>query len=142
MQTSWGYCGRENGIKILAQPDIHVLICGETREWELVEYCRDSISSGNEALIVVGHVLSEQGGMILCRDWLMRFCPEVPVGFSFPRRNRSGSASSAKDIERAQSSLGGGLTPKKQRSLITRAAAGRIEPRYVLAFAREGQNSP
>ena len=82
VQTSWGYCGRENGIKIFSQSDIDVLICGETREWELVEYCQDSISSGNKkALIVVGHVLSEQGGMILCRDWLRGFVPEVPVDF-------------------------------------------------------------
>jgi putative NIF3 family GTP cyclohydrolase 1 type 2 len=82
VQTNWGYCGRENGIKIFAQPDIDVLICGETREWELVEYCQDSVQSGNKkALIVVGHVLSEQGGMIQCRDWLRGFVPEVPVDF-------------------------------------------------------------
>lgn len=82
VQTSWGYCGRESGIKIFAQPDVDVLICGETREWELVEYCQDSILSGNrKALIVVGHVLSEQGGMVLCRDWLRGFVPEVPVDF-------------------------------------------------------------
>ena len=82
VQTSWGYCGREGGIKIFAQPDVDVLICGETREWELVEYCQDSISAGNKkALIVVGHVLSEQGGMILCADWLKGFIPEVPIQF-------------------------------------------------------------
>jgi putative NIF3 family GTP cyclohydrolase 1 type 2 len=82
VQTSWGYCGREGGIKIFSQPDVDVLICGETREWELVEYCQDSIRMGNKkALIVVGHVLSEQGGMILCRDWLKAFVPEVPVEF-------------------------------------------------------------
>jgi putative NIF3 family GTP cyclohydrolase 1 type 2 len=82
VQTSWGYCGREGGIKIFTRPDVDVLICGETREWELVEYCQDSIVSGNKkALIVVGHVLSEQGGMILCRDWLRGFVPEVPVDF-------------------------------------------------------------
>ena len=82
VQTSWGYCGREGGIKIFSQPDVDVLICGETREWELVEYCQDSIKSGNKkALIVVGHVLSEQGGMILCRDWMKPFIPEVPIEF-------------------------------------------------------------
>ena len=82
VQTSWGFCGREGGIKIFTQPDVDVLICGETREWELVEYCQDSIQSGNKkALIVVGHVLSEQGGMILCADWLKSFIPEVPIQF-------------------------------------------------------------
>jgi len=82
VQTSWGYCGREGGIPIFAKPDVDVLICGETREWELVEYCQDTIRRGEKkALIVVGHVLSEQGGMILCRDWLKGFIPEVPVEF-------------------------------------------------------------
>ncbi len=82
VQTSWGYMGRESGIPAFAQPGLDLLICGETREWELVEYCQDSIQSGNKkALIVVGHVLSEQGGMILCADWLKTFVPEVPIKF-------------------------------------------------------------
>jgi hypothetical protein len=80
--TSWGYMGREAGIPVFASPDTEVLICGETREWELVEYCQDSIRAGNKkALIVVGHVLSEQGGMILAVDWLKSIVPEVPVKF-------------------------------------------------------------
>ena len=82
VETSWGYCGREGGIPIFAKPDVDVLICGETREWELVEYCQDAIRSGQKkALVVVGHVLSEQGGMILCRDWLKGFVSEVPIEF-------------------------------------------------------------
>jgi putative NIF3 family GTP cyclohydrolase 1 type 2 len=82
VETSWGYAGREGGIKIFSQPDVDVFICGETREWELVEYCQDSIQAGNKkALIVVGHVLSEQGGMILCADWLKSFISEVPIQF-------------------------------------------------------------
>jgi putative NIF3 family GTP cyclohydrolase 1 type 2 len=82
VQTSWGYCGREGGIKIFSQPDVDVLICGETREWELVEYCQDSIKAGNrKALVVVGHVMSEQGGMSLCADWLKTFISEVSIQF-------------------------------------------------------------
>jgi putative NIF3 family GTP cyclohydrolase 1 type 2 len=82
VQTSWGYCGREGGIKLFSDPATDVLICGETREWELVEYCQDSIAAGNKkALIVVGHVLSEQGGMILCAEWLRSFISEVPIQF-------------------------------------------------------------
>jgi putative NIF3 family GTP cyclohydrolase 1 type 2 len=82
VQTSWGYCSREPGIKLFNDLDTDVLICGETREWELVEYCQDSIAAGNKkALIVVGHVLSEQGGMILCADWLRGFIHEVPIEF-------------------------------------------------------------
>ena len=82
VQASWGYASREGGIKAFSQPGLDVLICGETREWELVEYCQDSIRMGNrKALVVVGHVLSEQGGMILCADWLRTFVSEVPVEF-------------------------------------------------------------
>src|SRR3984885_1437417 len=82
VQTSWGYVSREPGIKIISDPEVDVLICGETREWELVEYVQDSITAGNKkGLIVVGHVLSEQGGMILCADWLKSFIPEVPIQF-------------------------------------------------------------
>ena len=82
VQTSWGYIGRETGIPLLANPETEVLICGETREWELVEYVQDSIQMGHKkALILVGHVLSEQGGMILCRDWLKSFIAELPIQF-------------------------------------------------------------
>ena len=82
VRTSWGYMGREPGIVAIADPAVDVLICGETREWELVEYVQDSISAGNKkALIVVGHVLSEQGGMILCADWMKSFISEVPIQF-------------------------------------------------------------
>jgi putative NIF3 family GTP cyclohydrolase 1 type 2 len=48
VQTSWGYCGREGGIPIFSSPDVDVLICGETREWELVEYCQDTIRRGEK----------------------------------------------------------------------------------------------
>jgi putative NIF3 family GTP cyclohydrolase 1 type 2 len=82
VQTSWEYCGRLGGIKIISQPDVDLLICGESREWELVEFVRDAVTEGKKkALIMVGHVLSEQGGMIYCADWLKNFIHEVPVGY-------------------------------------------------------------
>jgi putative NIF3 family GTP cyclohydrolase 1 type 2 len=82
VQTSWGYISREGGIKLFSSPDVDVLIGGETREWELVEYCQDAVAMGQKkALIVVGHVLSEQGGMVLCAEWLKGFVKEVPVEF-------------------------------------------------------------
>ncbi|WP_263383422.1 Nif3-like dinuclear metal center hexameric protein [Granulicella arctica] len=80
--TSWGYCGREGGIALLADPQVEVLICGETREWELVEYAQDAITAGQaKALVVVGHVLSEQAGMEFATSWLKTFVTEVPVKF-------------------------------------------------------------
>jgi putative NIF3 family GTP cyclohydrolase 1 type 2 len=80
--TSWGYCGREGGIQILSDPGVEVLVCGETREWELVEFAQDAITAGEKkALVIVGHVLSEQGGMRFATSWLNGFVPEVPVIF-------------------------------------------------------------
>jgi putative NIF3 family GTP cyclohydrolase 1 type 2 len=80
--ASWGYVSEFPGIPLLARPDIDVLIVGETREWELVEYAQDTMSSGRKkALILLGHVVSEQAGMKYCAEWLKTFIPEVPIEF-------------------------------------------------------------
>jgi putative NIF3 family GTP cyclohydrolase 1 type 2 len=80
--ASWGYASQFPGIPLLARPDIDVLIVGETREWEVVEYAQDMISSGKKkALIVLGHVVSEQAGMKYCAEWLKGFIAEVPIEF-------------------------------------------------------------
>ena len=78
--TSWGYIGA--GIPLISRDGVDVLVCGETREWELVEYVQDMISCGQKkAMILVGHVVSEQAGMKMCADWLRPLTPEVPVEF-------------------------------------------------------------
>jgi putative NIF3 family GTP cyclohydrolase 1 type 2 len=80
--ASWGYASLMPGIPYLARPDVDVLVVGETREWELVEYAQDAISSGQKkGLIVLGHVVSEQSGMKLCAEWLKGFIKEVPIEF-------------------------------------------------------------
>jgi putative NIF3 family GTP cyclohydrolase 1 type 2 len=81
--ANWGYASlMPNVIKTAARPDVDVVICGETREWELVEYVQDQIASGaKKALIVVNHVASEQAGMRYCADWLKPIVPEVTVEF-------------------------------------------------------------
>ena len=80
--ASWGYLSQMPGIPLLARPDVDVLIVGETREWELVEYAEDAIAAGNKkGLIVLGHVVSEQAGMKYCAEWLKSFIPEVPIEF-------------------------------------------------------------
>ncbi len=64
--------------KLLAHAD--VLIAGEMREWEGVEYTQDAVSAGmKKGLILLGHQVSEEPGMQLCADWLHSFIPEVPV---------------------------------------------------------------
>ena len=80
--ASWGAADRLTTIPLFARPDVDVLVVGEAREWELVEYAQDSITAGNQkALIVLGHVVSEQGGMKYCTEWLKSFVTEVPIEF-------------------------------------------------------------
>ena len=80
--VSWGAADRLTTIPLFARPDVDVLVVGEAREWELVEYAQDSITAGNQkALIVLGHVVSEQGGMKYCTEWLKSFVTDVPVEF-------------------------------------------------------------
>jgi putative NIF3 family GTP cyclohydrolase 1 type 2 len=80
--VSWGAADRLTTIPLFARSDVDVLVVGEAREWELVEYAQDSITAGNQkALIVLGHVLSEQGGMKYCTEWLKSFVTDVPIAF-------------------------------------------------------------
>jgi putative NIF3 family GTP cyclohydrolase 1 type 2 len=59
-------------------PNVDVIIAGEVREWESVEYVRDHVTAGEKkALITIGRVLSEEPGMNLCARWLQGILPEV-----------------------------------------------------------------
>ena len=61
-------------------PECDVLLAGETREWETVEYAQDTVASGQKkGMIMLGRVLSEEPGMSICADWLKALVPEVPV---------------------------------------------------------------
>lgn len=80
--ASWGNVSLMPGIPFLNQSSVDLLIIGETHEWELVEYVQDMRAAGlKKALIVIGHVASEQAGMKYCADWLREFVSEVPVEF-------------------------------------------------------------
>jgi putative NIF3 family GTP cyclohydrolase 1 type 2 len=80
--ASWGNVSLNPGAPLMAQEDVDVLVVGETREWELVEYAQDQIAAGRKkALIILGHVVSEQAGMKYCAEWLREFVTEVPVEF-------------------------------------------------------------
>jgi putative NIF3 family GTP cyclohydrolase 1 type 2 len=77
-----GSAGMQREIGALEKPDIQLLITGESREWETVEYAADAVSEKqNKALIVLGHIPSEQAGMEECTRWLKTFVSEVPVNF-------------------------------------------------------------
>jgi putative NIF3 family GTP cyclohydrolase 1 type 2 len=61
-------------------PQVDVILGGEVREWESVEYVRDKAFSGaRKALILTGRVVSEEPGMSVCADWLKGLVPEIPV---------------------------------------------------------------
>ncbi len=81
--ANWGYGSlMPNLLKVVEDPEVDLMIVGETREWELVEYVQDQIASGaKKALIVLNHVVSEQAGMKYCAEWLRPLVPEVPVMF-------------------------------------------------------------
>ncbi|MBV8894729.1 MAG: NGG1p interacting factor NIF3, partial [Acidobacteria bacterium] len=55
---------------------------GETVEWETVEYVDDAVAQGRrKALVIIGHIPSEQAGMEECTRWLKKFIPQVPDAF-------------------------------------------------------------
>jgi putative NIF3 family GTP cyclohydrolase 1 type 2 len=61
-------------------PDCDLVLAGETREWESVEYAQDAVAAGQKkGLIMLGRVLSQDPGMNVCADWLKKLVPEVPV---------------------------------------------------------------
>jgi putative NIF3 family GTP cyclohydrolase 1 type 2 len=77
-----GAAGFEAETHALEREDVQVLLVGETREWETVEYAADAVTEGRKkALIVIGHILSEQAGMEECTRWLKTFEKDVPVEF-------------------------------------------------------------
>jgi putative NIF3 family GTP cyclohydrolase 1 type 2 len=61
-------------------PAVDAIIAGEVREWETVEYARDTIDAGQaKALVLTGRILSEEPGMRACATWLEPLVPEVRV---------------------------------------------------------------
>jgi putative NIF3 family GTP cyclohydrolase 1 type 2 len=63
-------------------PEVDVLLTGEPREWETVEYVDDAVTQKKgKGLIVLGHIPSEQAGMQECSRWLKTFVSEVSTEF-------------------------------------------------------------
>ena len=77
-----GAAGSERQIRMLERDDLEALLIGETPEWETVEYVADAVTARkHKALIILGHIPSEQAGMEECTLWLRSFIKEVPVEF-------------------------------------------------------------
>ncbi len=61
-----------------ALPGVDAIIAGEVREWESVEYVRDTVAlGGKKSLTLVGRIVSEDPGMQVCAQWLKTIVPEV-----------------------------------------------------------------
>jgi putative NIF3 family GTP cyclohydrolase 1 type 2 len=61
-------------------PGVDVIVAGEVREWETVEYVRDKVFAGEKkGLVLIGRLVSEEPGMEVCANWLKTFITEVPV---------------------------------------------------------------
>jgi putative NIF3 family GTP cyclohydrolase 1 type 2 len=68
----------QSALKML--PHVDVIVAGEVREWESVEYVRDKVFAGEKkGLILIGRVVSEEPGMDICANWLKTFISEVPI---------------------------------------------------------------
>jgi len=77
-----GAAGFARHRQLLQQDNVEVLVIGEAHEWETVEYVADAVTAGRKkALIILGHVRSEQDGMEEFARWLGTFVREVPVTF-------------------------------------------------------------
>jgi putative NIF3 family GTP cyclohydrolase 1 type 2 len=61
-------------------PQVDVILAGEVREWESVEFARDKVFAGEKkGLLLVGRLVSEEPGMSTCAAWVKGFVTEVPV---------------------------------------------------------------
>jgi putative NIF3 family GTP cyclohydrolase 1 type 2 len=77
-----GAAGSARQISLLERDDVEALVIGETPEWETVEYVADAVTEHKrKALVILGHIPSEQAGMEECARWLKTFVTEVPVEF-------------------------------------------------------------
>jgi len=77
-----GASGEAKQVKELERDDVEVLVAGEASEWETVEYARDAQLQGRKkALILLGHLTSEEAGMDNCTKWLRTVLPGMKVQF-------------------------------------------------------------
>jgi putative NIF3 family GTP cyclohydrolase 1 type 2 len=59
-------------------PQVDAILAGEVREWESVEYVRDTVAlGGKKSMTLIGRMVSEDPGMQVCAQWLKTIVPEV-----------------------------------------------------------------
>jgi putative NIF3 family GTP cyclohydrolase 1 type 2 len=65
-----------------AMPSADALLVSEAREWDSIEYARDTVASGQaKGIVLIAHEAGEEAGMDECARWLRTFVTEVPVQF-------------------------------------------------------------
>lgn len=75
-----GAPGGQRQIQAIEKVKPDVLIAGELQEWETAEYVRDAVAEGKKiALVVVGHIASEDAGSEFMKNWLVKNVPGVKV---------------------------------------------------------------
>jgi putative NIF3 family GTP cyclohydrolase 1 type 2 len=80
--TSVRHGGHYIAQTMAAARDCDVVVAGEVREWETVEYFRDANTLGeSKGLIALPHEGAEEAGMEECARWLKNIVSEVPVQF-------------------------------------------------------------
>jgi putative NIF3 family GTP cyclohydrolase 1 type 2 len=77
-----GASGEAEHVKMLERDNIEALVIGEVPEWETIAYAVDAQQQGrHKALILLGHVTSEEAGMESCAAWLKTVFPNLKIQF-------------------------------------------------------------
>lgn len=72
--------GGKHAIPMFDEHNLDLMLYGEGPEWETPEYVRDAVYlGGRKALLVLGHMESEEPGMKLLAERLQQQFPLVPV---------------------------------------------------------------
>jgi len=75
-----GAAGGKRQIQLIQNESPDVLLCGESPEWETIEYIRDANLAGmKQSLVVLGHSVSEEPGMEWLVSWLQPKVSGIPV---------------------------------------------------------------
>jgi putative NIF3 family GTP cyclohydrolase 1 type 2 len=75
-----GAAGGKRQIEILEKEKPDLLIVGELNEWETSEYVRDARFMGSQtALLVLGHIVSEEPGLEWTVQWLQPQLPNIKI---------------------------------------------------------------
>ena len=71
-----------NHVRMLEREDVEVLVVGEVPEWESITYVRDTDGlNTKKAMILLGHVNSEEAGMEYLATWLQDITEDIPIYF-------------------------------------------------------------